>query len=193
MRLTQQQYQTLISLLQSNNRETSNTEIQVNQMSTVTSGSTQQGDFYPIINLYASKRTNMWIFDSGATDHVTCSLDNFCSYKEINLIVVHLPNNAKVTATHIGSVQLNEKLLLKDVLFIPTFGYNLISISKLVSCLNIDVVFTQDLCVIQDTNTKERIGLASTYAGLSCIITQKVLLFLMKNIIPCIPTLGMID
>jgi len=171
MRLTPQQYQNLMALLQSSNKDGVNSEPQNSQINTVTSGSTHQGESFPIINFY--RKTNLWIFDSGATDHVTCCLNNFSSYKKINPITVSLPNNAQVTATHIGSVQLNEKLLLNNVLFIPSFGYNLVSISKLLSSLDIEIVFTQDSCIVQDPHTKERIGIANTSAGLYMFDSSK--------------------
>ena len=93
-----------------------------------------------------------WILDSWATDHVTCSLHNFHSYTQINPIKVKLPNGHHVHATHSGTVQLSPNLTLHDVLYIPTFTFNLISISKLVSSTNCELIFSSTSCVLQETN-----------------------------------------
>lgn len=61
---------------------------------------------------------------------------------------MNLLNNSKVTATHISRVKLNEKLLLDDVLYVSAFEYNLISIAKLVSGLNVEILFSSNLCVV---------------------------------------------
>jgi len=57
-------------------------------------------------------------------------------------------------ATHVGIVKFSVILLIKDVLYVLSFAYNLIFfISKLVSGLNYEVTVTSDLCV-QDQKTK---------------------------------------
>ena len=106
-----------------------------NQINTITIELSQLGK--PFVSSCNINDKNVWIFYFGATDNVSCSLNNFLSYKVVKSILVHLPNNANVTTTHVGRVKLNEKLILNYVLYIPTFEYNLISISKLVSALNI--------------------------------------------------------
>ena len=71
-----------------------------------------------------------WILDSGATDHITCQL-----HKLINPIPMqaslYLPDGTNTAITHCGSVQLTNDILLQQVLCVPNFRCNLISISKL--------------------------------------------------------------
>ena len=59
-----------------------------------------------------------WILDSGATDHVTCSLNNLHSYESINPVTVKLPNGNYVHATHLGTVHLSKTITLFNVLYI---------------------------------------------------------------------------
>lgn len=78
---------------------------------------------------------NVWIIDTGATNHMCCSLDFM---HDIVLLDPHLsvnfPNGTIVSVTHNGSVKLHSiSIVLRDVLFIPSFDFNLLSICKLCS------------------------------------------------------------
>lgn len=44
---------------------------------------------------------------------------------------VNLPNSFKVRVTKAGSVILNPHITLKNVLFVPSFKYNFISVQRL--------------------------------------------------------------
>lgn len=55
-------------------------------------------------------------------------------------------------------MNLNESLILKVVLYIPEFSFNLISISSLTRALKCSFVFTNGACCIQDAS-KRMIGL----------------------------------
>nr|KYP67125.1 hypothetical protein KK1_013448 [Cajanus cajan] len=107
-----------------------------------------------------------WVIDSGATDHISSSLSNFFSYRSINPIVVKLPTGQQVLATHFGLVKFTDTFYLSDVLFIPDFKFNLISISKLVSSLDVQLIFCSTSCVIQDLKTNEKIGTVDVNVGL---------------------------
>ncbi|WVZ22773.1 hypothetical protein V8G54_001317 [Vigna mungo] len=107
-----------------------------------------------------------WILDSGATDHVVSSLTYFHSYASIKPITINLPNGITTTATHKGNMKIFYTLCLNDVLYIPDFSYNLISISKLVLHNHVYVTFTNSQCFIQDSTTHQKIGLADFRAGL---------------------------
>lgn len=115
-----------------------------------------------------------WIIDSGATDHISSSLTNFISYKEIQPIVVNLPNGTKVTATCAGTVKFHTNFILKDVLYIPNFAYNLISIYRLISDLKCKIEFASNFCLIQDQKTAEKIGIARCSDGLYVLDSHNV-------------------
>jgi len=59
---------------------------------------------------------------------------------------VTLPDRKYVSVTHIGTVILNEVLTLQGVLYVPSFKYNLLSVSKLTNQTNGYVVFTPNHC-----------------------------------------------
>ena len=60
------------------------------------------------------------------------SLHFFKSITSSVQIFVRLPNGDMVKVTHIGTIQVSTSLLLESVLCIPSFSFNLISISKLI-------------------------------------------------------------
>jgi len=64
-----------------------------------------------------------------------------CSCETISHVIDNLSNETKVKVTHIRMVKINNEILVKDVLLIQKFAYNLISISKLLFSHDIEVVF----------------------------------------------------
>jgi len=143
----------------------------VNQVGSFTADLTNKAtDQSPTGNIYASnsikKTGNYWILDSGATDHVCTSLSAFNTYKSITPVQISLPNGQNIFSKISGTIVFNLKFYLTDVLYIPQFAFNLISTSKLCSTLNCNLIFSSINCVIQDTQTKERIDLVDARAGL---------------------------
>ena len=63
------------------------------------------------------------------------SIQFFTSVTYSAQISVRLPNGDMVKVTHIGTVQVSATLILENVLCIPSFSFNLISISKLTKIL----------------------------------------------------------
>ena len=109
---------------------------------------------------------NEWIVDTGATDHMVYSLSSFTSITFAIHSYIHLPNGQKVLATHIGSVQISHTLILTNVLCVPAFSFNLISITKLTDSMPCCVLFFSHFCFIQDLISWKRIGLAKRKHGL---------------------------
>ena len=85
-----------------------------------------------------------WIIDSGATDHMVCSQSFFTSDITKVSYRVSLPNDTFVSATHLGNIQLTDKIFLPDVLCIPSFSFNLISVKRLTENLTCCLVFIND-------------------------------------------------
>ena len=73
-----------------------------------------------------------WILDSGATNYVTSFSHLYSSCRQISLIIVKLPTSHTVTTTYVGTTRFSHSLYLEDVLYIPSFQFNLISISVIV-------------------------------------------------------------
>jgi hypothetical protein len=72
-----------------------------------------------------------WIIDTGAKNHMICFISLFTSITSITSKTVKLPNGQYAAVTHIGTVKISETFILTDVLCIPSFSFNLISVSKL--------------------------------------------------------------
>lgn len=70
-----------------------------------------------------------------------------------------------VSAEHAGDILLNNSIVLHDVLYLPMFDFNLLSISKLTKALNYFVSFSGESCLIQDSS-KRMIGSGKIHNGL---------------------------
>lgn len=80
--------------------------------------------------------------------------------------VVKLPDGKSATVSFIGTVSLSPTLVLKNVLCVPSFRFNLISASKLTTDLHCCLIFLSGYCLIQDLTTWKRIGLGKENSGL---------------------------
>ena len=109
----------------------------------------------------------------GATNHISNSLSYFTAYKHIPPIKVSLPNGILVSATIYGTIHLSPNFVLTDVLFLPCFKFNLISVTKLTQTLLCKLTFLEDICLIQDFNACKMIGTTKAERGLY-ILTQAV-------------------
>ncbi|XP_074378465.1 uncharacterized protein LOC141720002 [Apium graveolens] len=94
-----------------------------------------------------------WIIDSGATDHVTPYFHLLHNPSSCTS-VLHLPNGNVAHVTHIGYIVLSPHITLHDVLCVPTFHYNLLSIYKLLSDSYTTVQFTATNCSLQAPTLK---------------------------------------
>ncbi|MBN8105820.1 hypothetical protein J0J22_23655, partial [Vibrio vulnificus] len=77
---------------------------------------------------------------------------------------VSLPNQSRVSVTHIGTVHLTESLILSNVLYVPFFTYNLVSVSILTAKGSCYLTFYHDFCFIQDSQLLTMIGRAKKYS-----------------------------
>ena len=168
VRLSPEQYKALLALIQepSAGHTVSTQPKQIASISSCTVNT-------PISSGMPSSFTSFsgpWILDSGATDHVTCSLHNFHSHKQVSPITVKLPNGHFVRATCSGTIQLSPNITLHDVLYIPAFTFNLISISKLVSSVNCELIFSSTSCTLQEMNNHTKIGTVEAKHGLYYLV-----------------------
>lgn len=65
----------------------------------------------------------------------------------------------------IGDISVGKNIKLINVLHVPRFIYNLISIAKLTCDLNFLVHYQSNSCVIQDQASKRMIGLGNLHKG----------------------------
>lgn len=107
-----------------------------------------------------------WILDTGAIDHVCFSLDLFHDMCPIHNVVVNLPDKSSLIVTHISTVMISSTLVFHNVLYVPSFTYNLVSASKLATQSSCCLVFSADRCVIQAFPHNYMIGQAKLFRGL---------------------------
>ena len=99
---------------------------------------------------YLSYQFSCWILDSGATNHMVHSIHFFTSITSSIQNSIRLPNGDMVKVTHIGTVKVSATLTLEHVLCIPSFSFNLISISKLTQNPSCCCIFLSHHYFLQD-------------------------------------------
>jgi len=67
---------------------------------------------------------------------------------------------------HIGTIQVTSTLVLENFLCVPSFSFNLISISKLTKSLSCCLVFLSNFCSIQDLSYWKMIGVGKLHNNL---------------------------
>jgi hypothetical protein len=115
-----------------------------------------------------------WIIDTGATDHMVCSISLLTTITSIVDKHVRLPNGNLAAITHIGTVKLSTTLTLTNVLCVPSFSFNLISVSKLINVLHCCLIFLAEFCFIQQLLGWKMIGLGKEKGGLYHLILHNL-------------------
>ena len=72
-----------------------------------------------------------WVIDTGAIDHIVCSMHLLTSFTAISHTMVEFPNGEAAVVTHVGTIKLSSHITLTNVLCVPSFSLNLISVSAL--------------------------------------------------------------
>ncbi|KAK9682189.1 hypothetical protein RND81_10G056600 [Saponaria officinalis] len=110
---------------------------------------------------------NIWVIDSGASDHMSTSLKGMKHVRVLkNKLKITLPNGQTTLVTHMGSIYLRNGVKLCNVLVVPAFNQNLLSVQKLVRDNHCVVTFFKENCVIQDHKTMETKELGKALNGL---------------------------
>nr|ABW74573.1 putative pol polyprotein [Boechera divaricarpa] len=91
-----------------------------------------------------------WVIDSGATHHVSHDISLFMNLDTNIKSTVNMPTGNTIKISGVENIQLNKYILLRNVLFIPEFRLNLISVSSLNDDLGSRVIFDPASCEIQD-------------------------------------------
>ena len=88
-----------------------------------------------------------WVIDIGATDHIVHSVHLFTNFTAISTNV-ELLNGETAMVSHIGSISLSATLVLHNVLCVPSFSFNLLSVSQLTQFSSYCLIFLVNLCFI---------------------------------------------
>ena len=111
--------------------------------------------------------TKHWIVDSGATHHVCFDSTCFSSFNNTpNPNKVTLPDGTTVHIAKTGTVIINSEITLTNVLYVPQFRFNLISVSALLNSCCTNVLFTTNQCFLQGSSQILRIGTAKKIGNL---------------------------
>lgn len=78
---------------------------------------------------------------------------------------VRLPNGVNVPITHVRDVRLTPNITLRNVLCVPSFHFNLISVAKLTYDAKCLITFLPDSFHIQDQSSKKMIGVGRLHDG----------------------------
>lgn len=91
-----------------------------------------------------------WIIDSGATHHVAHDKNLFLDLTDSVSTSVTLPTGLGIKIVGIGTIRLHDSLILRNVLYLPDFRLNLLSVSQLTKDLGYRVMFDLGACFIKD-------------------------------------------
>lgn len=122
-------------------------------------------------NSFSQILSTDWVMDTGTTHHICSTLALFHSYTPVSSTFT-LPNNISITVTHKGRVHLSHGLTLDDVLYVPYFQFNLLSISSLTRQHQCTVSFMTDSCHIQDISRTKVIGMGKQVGNLYLFINS---------------------
>ncbi|KAL2241477.1 UNVERIFIED_CONTAM: Retrovirus-related Pol polyprotein from transposon TNT 1-94 [Sesamum indicum] len=96
-----------------------------------------------------------WIIDSGATSHICGDIRLFQSFTApTHSLTIHLPNGQTQVVSHVGSVTISPDITLTNVLHIPTFSVNLLSVRQLCQAMPVEFRFLKSHCILQDLRNK---------------------------------------
>ncbi|CAM8965547.1 unnamed protein product [Rhodiola kirilowii] len=99
----------------------------------------------------SSLKQYSWIIDSGATDHFVCDEHLlFDTYQLVKECKISLPDGSSFIVLKAGKCALTPDLILHNVLLVPSFRFNLLSVGKLSRTNKCTVTFTETNCLVQD-------------------------------------------
>nr|GEV89718.1 ribonuclease H-like domain-containing protein [Tanacetum cinerariifolium] len=109
-----------------------------------------------------------WIVDSGANQHMTASskfLINVVDVSNLGLTIGH-PNGTKAKIVKIRDLKLNDYLTLFNVLVVPEYSVNLLSVHRLAKDSKLFVGFDENKCYIQDLKRNKIVRTGDMNGGL---------------------------
>ncbi|XP_019181692.1 PREDICTED: uncharacterized protein LOC109176758 [Ipomoea nil] len=115
-----------------------------------------------------------WIVDSGATHHIVCDLKLLSTQERVHNLHVKLPNGQQAAITYTGSVYLSDDFILNNVLYVPGFHYNLISVGAFIKNSSYAMKVYSNQCVIQAATHGKVIGKTELHNGLYHLVFPDV-------------------
>ena len=125
----------------------------------VSSKNTPTGNHFILTLNEGLFKSNVWILDSGATSHVCNNKDMFHNMRYATNTRIRLPNQLLIQVEKVGSIKLNDQLVLQDVLFVPQFELNLVYVNSLTAHdKDLMVNLYHDHAIIKQISKKSVIG-----------------------------------
>ncbi|KAF5767488.1 putative RNA-directed DNA polymerase [Helianthus annuus] len=113
------------------------------------------------------KHNDKWVVDSGCTEHITYRSDILEGITDsTNEAPVTIPNGETVPVEAKGSHTLPNGMKVQEVLHVPKFTFNLLSVSKLSKDLNCAVTFFPEFFIMQGLRSRKLIGAGRCKDGL---------------------------
>ncbi|KAL2945178.1 Retrovirus-related Pol polyprotein from transposon RE1 [Bienertia sinuspersici] len=89
--------------------------------------------------------------DTGATHHMTGNFKCMIDANEVSKhVVINLPNGESSVVTHNRNVKLENGICLRNVMYIPDFKHNLMSIQKLTQDTEYRAIFQSNFCIVEE-------------------------------------------
>ncbi|KAL2905899.1 Retrovirus-related Pol polyprotein from transposon RE1 [Bienertia sinuspersici] len=135
-----------------------------------------EANFVEIVTCnFAQTRNEEWIIDSRATHHMSRDLELIKGGRRTpHQMRINLPNGKTSEVAACGAKKLNNGLSLRNIMCIPSFRHNLLSVQKLAEQENYKVLFYPSWCIIQDAKTSEVRGVDRAVRGVYYLINQPV-------------------
>nr|XP_016465854.1 PREDICTED: uncharacterized protein LOC107788669 [Nicotiana tabacum] len=104
---------------------------------------------------------------SGASEHMCFDPNSFLFLTQLPVpLNINLPNSFKVIVTHMGNVSIPPGHVLNNVLHVPDFKYNLLSIHRFCIPFKYGVLFTSIGCVLHGLSMKSPQAFSEIREGL---------------------------
>ncbi|KAL9995344.1 putative RNA-directed DNA polymerase [Helianthus debilis subsp. tardiflorus] len=163
------QYAALMSLLQKVNLEQGSTD------ATTTIKPINYANFAGIMACNVSQIHSKWIIDTGASDHI-CHDENLFSHTKLltKPAYVILPNGQILEVLKIGTVQITPEFSITNVLLVPQFKRNLLSVPRLCKDSKGFVAFSETHCILQGPSLKRPLVLGELLNGLYLLQSNKL-------------------
>lgn len=112
-------------------------------------------------------QSTMWITDTGASTHMCFNKELLHDLHDIGLCTpVHLSDGTTKIVKQAGTALLHPRIPSADVLYVPFFYCNLLSVNKAVKTSNLRFIFYPQCCLIQDLKSAEVLALGRLFGSL---------------------------
>ena len=109
--------------------------------------------------LEISSLHDLWVIDSGATDHMSNKMTNLTEFSVPSTpVYVSVANGKRVAVKGKGKLKLVSPIIESEVLYVPSFPFQSLSVKKITTSLNCEVILSPYKVIFQDLITKRMIG-----------------------------------